>query len=246
MSANKQPVIGITMCYDNQDLVREGVEFSLIRKEYGEQVRAAGGQPIFFDDSIDPEAAVKMCDGIVISGGEDINPEIYGEKQLIEHIMEPIQRTEWERRLIDECDKQRIRILGVCYGSQLLNVHYGGTIYQDIATECGSDLFHGSSTEQTMHRIKFEEDFLGFQKDDFVEAAHRHHQAVRDLAPGFTAIAAAEDGVIEAIAGRGHFGIQWHSEIDGTASSIYGAFIEICANEEVEQSLQGNTLPEAA
>jgi putative glutamine amidotransferase len=242
---HKQPIIGITMKYDNGVLVREGVDYSIIRREYGEEVRAAGGQPIFLDGSIDPEVAVGMCDGIVITGGEDIDPSLYRGQQLLDHALEPVERTLWERKLIDACDKKRIRILGVCYGSQLLNVHYGGTLYQDIAAEAGSSMFHGSSAEQAMHRVKFAADFLSFQKNDFVETAHRHHQAVKVVAPGFTPVAQAEDGIVEAIAGHGHFGIQWHAESDGTASDIYGAFVALCAGKELETHGHLSPLPEA-
>jgi putative glutamine amidotransferase len=142
-------------------------------------------------------------------------------------IIEPTERTEWERLLIDSCDRHNVRILGVCYGSQLLNVHYGGTLHQDIVKETGSDLDHGSSEGTARHKVIFAEDFLGFKAGDSVESASRHHQAVKDLAPGFSAIAYATDGVIEAITGYGHYGIQWHSESDGTAGQIYGSFVDL-------------------
>ena len=60
------------MCLDER-LVRKGVRYSIIRSEYARSVRAAGGQPIFLENHIDPETAVELCDGIIISGGEDIN-----------------------------------------------------------------------------------------------------------------------------------------------------------------------------
>jgi putative glutamine amidotransferase len=106
-------------------------------------------------------------------------------------------------------------------------VHYGGTLYQHIAKETGSGLDHGSTENAAVHYVTFNEDFLGFKKEDVVESASRHHQAVKDLAPGFSAIAYATDGVIEAITGYGHYGIQWHSESDGTAGQIYGSFVDL-------------------
>ena len=135
--------------------------------------------------------------------------------------------------------------MGVCYGSQLLNLHYGGTLMQDIATELSGALHHGSSDGSVLQRVKFNRDFLSFQKDDYVETAHRHHQAVGRLAPGFTAAAVANDGVIEAIVGHGHYGIQWHAESDGTAASIYGAFVMLCAG-ETEANLLVDPIPRSA
>lgn len=232
-----KPVIGITMSYDKGGLIRPGIDYNMIRREYGEQLRAAGASPIFLDHSISPQHAAELCDGIVISGGEDIHPSFYGQKATRIGVLEPHERTSWERLLIDACDHQEKTILGVCYGSQLLNVHYGGTLYQDIQTEAGSDLDHGSTDKPALHHITFENDFLGFKKGDIVESASRHHQAVKDLAPGFSAVARAKDGIIEAITGYGHFGVQWHSESDATANSIYGSFVEAVLQNRAERVL---------
>jgi putative glutamine amidotransferase len=240
----KDPIIGITMCLDDYGMVHEGITYSLIRREYGLEVRSAGGQPIFIDSSIDPEIAAKMCDGIIISGGQDIDPSFYGQEQAGVGIVEPIERTLWERRLIDACDQAGKPILGVCYGMQLLNVHYGVTLHQDIYDEGVTDRSHGESTNPASHRVKFQRDFLSFQQDDQVTTVHRHHQAVDKLARGFSIAATAEDGVIEAITGRGHIGIQWHTEADGTAGPIYGAFVASCAGPGLERAVR--PLPEAA
>jgi putative glutamine amidotransferase len=241
---NKQPIIGISMCLDEQ-LVRKGIRYSIIRHEYGESVRAAGGQPIFLEGTIDPEVAVGLCDGIIISGGEDIDPSFYGQENRNLGYMEPRDRTEWEQKLIAAADKKGIRILGVCYGMQLLNIHYGGTLYQDIYKEHGTTTVHGESGNSSMNRVQFNKDFLSFSKGDNVETAHRHHQAVHKIAKGFEVIAAADDGIVEAIAGHGHYGIQWHSESDGTAPAIYGSFIALCAG-ATEADLNLSPLPETA
>ena len=228
-----QPVIGITMCYDHNNLIHQGISYSYIRQEYGKNVRAAGGQPIFLDASIDPVAAAQLCDGILISGGEDIAPSFYGQAHRFVKNIEPVERTSWEGRLIDACDDSGVPILGVCYGAQLLNVHYGGTLYQDIAEEHGSAMDHGTGGAAALHKVTFEQDFLGFEASDEVQSASRHHQAVRDLAPGFRVVARAEDGIIEAIAGHGHYGIQWHAESDGTAPKIYGQFVRVCGSNQL-------------
>jgi putative glutamine amidotransferase len=209
-------------------MIREGIQYAYIRKEYGREVAAAGGEPIFLDETIDPAAAAALCDGIVISGGQDIEPIFYGQVTTYAVQTEPSLRTAWEQKLITECDAQGKHILGVCYGEQLLNVHYGGTLYQDIKHEFGSSLGHGASAGAARHTVTFTDDFLGFANDQKVEVASRHHQAVCDIAPGFMVIARADDGVVEAISNGRHFGIQWHSESDGTAPQIYASFISLC------------------
>jgi putative glutamine amidotransferase len=234
----KRPVIGVTLSYGQDGLVIAGAQHNLIRREYGEKLKAAGASPIFLDASIDPKIASRMCDGIVISGGEDIEPQFYGSKALLRTKIEPSTRTTWERELIKACDANGKRILGICYGAQLLNVHYGGTLYQDIRTQRKNTVDHGTTEAMSMHRVKFNHDFLGFQPSDDVMAGCRHHQAVKDLAPGFTVAAEAPDGVVEAIAGHGHFGVQWHAEADDTAESIYNSFVAIVAQRKSRFTLR--------
>jgi putative glutamine amidotransferase len=238
------PIIGISMCWDRR-LVRPGVDYSILRREYGQSVMAAGGQPIYLDSSIHPEVAASLCDGIIISGGEDMEPELYGQERQTDFPLEPFGRTLWEQHLIDACDARGIHILGVCYGLQLLNVHYGGTLHQDITGEEGSGLYHGDSGASSMQRVRFNEAFLSFDAGDSVETAHRHHQAIDRVAAGFRVAAATDDGTVEAIAGHGHYGVQWHAESDGTAPAIYGAFVSLCAGADASQP-RLNPVPENA
>lgn len=226
-------IIGVTMCIDQEDRLTEGVAYDYVRRTYGQALAQVGAQPIFLDPSIDPWVAAQLCDGIVISGGEDIDPTLYGQALQDSVVLEPRLRTDWERQLITACDEWDVPILGVCYGSQLLNVHYGGTLHQDVAKELGGSQPHGSSATPIRHAIRFEHDLLGFREGEEVMVEARHHQAVRAAAPGFTVAARAVDGCIEAIVGNGHFGVQWHPESDETAGVIYGGFAEYCRERQM-------------
>ena len=223
----KKPLIGITMHYDHFDEVKKGVRYRYIREEYGQAITRMGGEAIFLDSSVDAKRAARMCDGFVISGGEDINSSLYGEEQLGETWVEPIERSNWERQLIDACDKLSKPILGICYGHQLLNVHYGGNLYQDIPSQCGVSS-HGASSTTIEESVSFAVNTLGFKAGDNYLVGHRHHQAVKDLGRGMKAVAVASDGTIESIAGNGHVGIQWHPEADSSADLVYGPFVESC------------------
>jgi putative glutamine amidotransferase len=241
-----QPIIGITMCFDDAGLINKGVDYSYIRREYATAVQRAGGEPIFLDPSIDPLVAAKLCDGIVISGGQDIDPTLYHEKSQTAAPQEPRARTDWENRLIDACDEWSRPILGICYGEQLLNVHYGGTLYQDISHSCDNPLEHGTSTQAAHHAVTFMHDFADFKMGDKVTVTARHHQAVHQLAPGFRAAARADDGCIEAIIGNGHMGVQWHAESDKTGEVIYNAFIQRClANKQPAKAIRRVSKPRA-
>lgn len=221
-------IIAITMRLSQEDAVAGGMLTDSVHHEYGAAVRAAGGQPIFIDSSSDPALIAELADGVIISGGNDIAPSFYGQENRHCQELEPRIRTEWENRLIDACDAHEVPILGICYGSQLLNVHYGGTLYQDIASEKGSELNHGSDHTTALHDVLFDDDILGYKSGEAMPSTARHHQAIRELAPGFSAAGHTSDGVIEAIQGHGHFGIQWHPESGATAATIYTNFVEHC------------------
>lgn len=224
-----QPVIGITMCLDHSDRITRGVEYNYVRREYSQALNRAGAQPIFLDPSIDPMVAAQLCDGVVISGGEDMDPALYGQSKRGTRNEESRTRTDWERQLIAACDEWEVPILGICYGEQLLNVHYGGTLYQDIADDYGSNLGHGSSATPAQHTVTFEKDFLGYVRGQKVTVTARHHQAIDRVAQDLDVVARADDGCIEAIMGNGHLGIQWHAESDSSGEMIYGGFVELCA-----------------
>lgn len=217
------------MCLDHNDRITRGVKYNYVRREYSQALKRAGAQPLFLDPSIDPMIAAQLCDGIVISGGEDMDPALYGQDKRGTRIEEPRTRTDWECQLIAACDEWEVPILGVCYGEQLLNVHHGGTLYQDIAEDYGSSFDHGSSAAPAQHTVTFEKDFLGYVHGQRVTVTARHHQAIDRVADGFDVVARADDGCVEAIMGNGHHGIQWHAESDASGEIIYGGFVELCA-----------------
>lgn len=236
------PVIGIVPSFDEGINIPAGgdVKRIYIRHEYMENLQRAGALPIVLHPNMSFESIMAMCDGIVISGGGDISPETYGQDPLpdamfsqvernhevlsIIRFEEPASRFEWEARLIEACDESGVPVLGICYGMQRLNVHYGGTLLQDIPIQRPGNIGH----DVTEHAVTFSGEFLGMAGRHTV--ASRHHQAVDRLAAGFEARASASDGIIEAIIGHGHFGMQWHPESDTTGLHVYAAFVDHCTS----------------
>ena len=221
-----KPVIGLTPSFDNGDHFPDsGVRRIYLRREYMEMILAVGAFPFILDPVMPIEEIMSICDGIIISGGENIDPTFYGsEQKMYTDMTEPLERTGWENKLIAAGDDSQLPILGICYGMQLLNVHYGGTLMQHVDTYLPDNVGHW----QTVHPISFTHEFLGMKEKGVHNINSRHRQAIASLADGFKVCATAPDGIIEAIEGRGHYGMQWHPESDETGAHVYRAFVEEC------------------
>lgn len=223
---NTLPVIGIAVGLDERVKFKDSKSTHYVRRTYTQVLKEVGAVPLLINLDMPIGAILSLCDGIVISGGEDIQPDMYGEQKLVVpgKIEEPRERSEWERQLIAACDEVGMPILGICYGMQLLNIHYGGSLYQDIPLELPDSISH----ELTHHDVEFTNDFLGYSRGDVRDVESRHHQAIHDIAPGFEVCAVAPDGVVEAFKNDRHFGMQWHPESDLTGVHVYRSFVEHC------------------
>src|SRR5207237_10324592 len=128
-----QPRIGITVSLDHGERLRAGHDYLYIKRAYAQAVAQAGGAPLLISPELAPQAVAEICDGLVISGGDDIPPALYGERASATMRHESRERMDWERQLLDLFTETATPLLGVCYGMQLINVHFGGTLVQDIA-----------------------------------------------------------------------------------------------------------------
>ena len=165
----------------------------------------------------------QWLDGLVLHGGADVSPLSYGEQPLQEKWSGDRVRDEYEIALVAAFERQGKPVFGVCRGLQLMNVAYGGTLYQDIATQVPQALTHRDAAvyDRNFHSVEI---VPGSQLSSLYPQAHRvtvnsiHHQAIKDLAPGFDVEAVSnEDGVVEAIRRRDRAkpylaAVQWHPE----------------------------------
>lgn len=206
---------------------------------------AAGGCAVVVIPSINcdyTETARRLAvslDGIVLSGGGDVDPRFYGEEPLARLGSVSRERDEIEialARAFLELDKP---ILGICRGCQVLNVAAGGSLVQDIRTQVRGSMQHRlgrSGLDGDRHDVRIEPETLlhGIFGRRRLEVNSRHHQAVRGVAPGFRATAFAEDGVIEAIEDPSRkfaVAVQWHPEDlypGEDSAALFHAFIEKC------------------
>ncbi len=230
-----KPVIGIFPSYNSDK------KEIFLDNYYTEEIMDSGATPIVLpiDNTEKMLEAFSKIDGLVLSGGVDIDPKYYGEANTGKSIEICPLMDEAEKLLIDIAMKADIPILGICRGMQALNVFNGGSLIQDIPSEHGFSVVHSISLkEPAFHNITVEKgsllsDAIGF-------GIHRinsyHHQAVREIAPGFSVAALSEDGIIESIYCKDKkyvLGVQWHPERDYGATpdskKILDNFIKVCS-----------------
>lgn len=166
----------------------------VLSRAYADAIAAAGGVPVVTAEHC-PEELAKLCDGLVLSGGEDIEPEMFGETVLNDTVVLDTQRSNFEVPLIRAFLKEGKPILAICRGCQILSSALGGDMWQDLAEQkglCHSDknLRHGVDCAEgsLLHRL--------FGKRFTVNSTH--HQAVRNVAPGFWVTARSDEGIVEA------------------------------------------------
>jgi len=190
--------------------------------DYSQAVRFWGGAAVLIPAAQNRQTLqtiLRRLDGLILSGGPDINPKFYGEQPLpgLEEIDEDLDRMELEATRI--AFARNLPILAICRGIQVLNVSQGGTLYQDIPTQVQESILHTQKADKktTTHATRIEAKTLLSRvvgrKEIWVNG--RHHQAVKDVAPGFVVSARATDGVVEAMehsSKRFVIGVQWHPE----------------------------------
>ena len=238
-----KPLIGITCNYSKQNLGEvtglgiTGQEWILVASDYVKSIERAGGIPLLIPFTEDIETVIdlaKRCDGILITGGDDVDPMLYNEDVSIKTTHLEPRRDRQEAALLRELlFNTEIPLLGICRGCQVINAIAGGTLHQDLTSQ---ELYHvmlAASHDAFAHTVYLKE---GSKLESIIGSPtirtnSYHHQAVKDVAPGFDIVGSAADGVTEAIQKQGDrfvLGVQWHPEKTQSCSTnqkIFEAFI---------------------
>jgi putative glutamine amidotransferase len=212
--------------------------------DYEEAVRREGGEVRVLDWAKDrPAEVVRSVDGLLLSGGGDVLPSIYGAASHATFSAAEEGRDEFEIDLVRRALEADLPVFAICRGIQVLNVALGGTLVQDIPDEVSRSIDHMVREPRVAiaHDVWMAPDSLlerlmraRIEKGDDCPVNSRHHQAVKDLGKGLIATANAPDGVIEAIehpSARFCLGVQWHPENfyrTGEFRPLFEGFVKAC------------------
>lgn len=230
-----RPIVGITCSLDEGSI--------RLNMDYYQAVEEAGGLPVpisILQKEEDLARLVDLLDGILFSGGVDIDPHHYGEEPHPGLGKVTPERDEIEIQLCREFHRRKKPIFGICRGIQLINVALGGTLYQDIKSQLPNVLKHyqEAPAHHPTHSVIVEKDSLLFSivKAERFRVNSFHHQALKTIAPGLKVVARASDGIVEAVESNDEgfvLAVQWHPERmfkhHEEHFELFKRFVEECA-----------------
>lgn len=210
-----------------------------LNASYVSAIVRAGGLPVVSPALIGEEAdaLVNVVDALLLTGGEDIDPALYGAAPHPALARVTLERDTWEIALVRAARARGIPVLGVCRGIQLLNVALGGTLIQDIPSECPGALPHqqdDARSDRTHEITCIPESRLAGIMGQTARVNSMHHQAVASVAGRLAVTATAPDGIIEGVEWPGAewwcTAVQWHpEELEGADSGLFAAFVGAAA-----------------
>ncbi|MDO4912812.1 MAG: gamma-glutamyl-gamma-aminobutyrate hydrolase family protein [Lactobacillus sp.] len=218
-----KPIIGIS----GSELIDQSAPFpgyrrSYVNEDYVDSVVQNGGVPFiipFIEDDDVIREQMEHVDALILSGGHDVDPALYGEEpeQKLGEIWPA--RDHFDGKLLEFAEEKKIPVLGVCRGLQLINVLHGGSLYQDLSYRSEKTLKHSQNHTPSLptHGVKIEKDSKLY--DIYGKSELRvnsfHHQLIKKVAPDLKAVATASDGVVEGVESEDGLvmGVQWHPEM---------------------------------
>ena len=235
-----RPLIGINM--DFRAPVKGRAPHSYLPNGYYDSILTAGGLPVILPPltkEADLAPILDKLDGVVLTGGDDLDPRKMGMSPHPSITLIPERRESADRLLCKLIEQRRMPVLGIGLGAQELTVVYGGGLYQHLPEDMPKGIPH-RDPQGGAHRHWVMMEKKSMMYDIYGEGEIRvnsyHHQGIRKLAPGFRASAIAPDGLVEAFESKdeGWFcvGVQWHPENEGNISldmQLMEAFVSAAA-----------------
>jgi len=235
-----RPLIGVTTSVT----FGQYPERTYVNAAYLRAVQQAGGVPVLLPPHLDPEARAELTrriDGLVLTGGGDLDPQRFGEVAHATVYEVSRERDALELSLVETALDAEVPLFAICRGIQVLNVALGGTLWQDLPSDLGTTIAHSQTErrDRATHAVTVSgetrlAEALGGHE---LRVNSFHHQAIRKLGSGLRDVAWAPDGVIEGVELAGApalvFGVQWHPEDlvehDRAAANLFRALVDAAA-----------------
>jgi len=243
----RKPVIGLTTYLElvTQDVWHARAAF--LPEPYMTSVTAAGGIPLLLppqpaaDDVVD--AVLDRLDGLLLTGGLDVDPELYGADR--HPLTDPARpdRDEWELALFRAAERRRMPVLAICRGLQLVNVARGGTLHQHLPDELGTERYCIGGGEYAINEVVVDErsrlsELIGAGE---LDVHSYHHQGIDRLGAGLVASARSEEGLVQAFESDGDdyvVGVQWHPEENGDDRRLFEGLVAAAYAFSLESALR--------
>lgn len=230
-----KPLIGITSNIDSTA--------HTLQNTYIQAVISGGGIPFVIPTGVENDARqiTLLLDGLIISGGGDMNPILFNEEPLPQLGNVTPERDSSELELVNHMLASDKPILGICRGHQVLNVALGGTLYQDINSQIASHLLQHdqkAKRDHQSHAVHIEKGTLlaSIANTEKIMVNSFHHQALKDIPAPLIVSGRASDGIVEAVESTDHhfvIGVQWHPEAlmqndDQVSMRLFNAYMKAC------------------
>jgi putative glutamine amidotransferase len=229
----RRPVIGLTTYLEQAKQGVWDVRAAFLPHQYFDAVIASGGVAVLLPPQPAPDAASAVLDGLdglILTGGLDVQPELYGaERHPLTDPPRP-DRDEWEIELFRGAEERRMPVLAICRGLQVVNVARGGTLHQHLPEALGTDRYRIGGGVFATNEVQVDggsrlAELVG---DGSLDVHSYHHQGVDRLGDGLVATARTDDGLVQAIEsdGEGYLvGVQWHPEENAEDRRLFAGLV---------------------
>jgi gamma-glutamyl-gamma-aminobutyrate hydrolase PuuD len=233
----ERPVIGITAYEEEASWGLWHTQASLVPSDYVHSLADAGASPVILpvqqEESSTLDGLLRRLDGLVLTGGPDVDPARYGAERHPRSQAPRVQRDERELALVNAAERAGLPVLAICRGMQLLNVAHGGSLLQHLPEVVGHEEHNPTPGAFAAHSVRIEpgsalHKALGWEERD---VPTHHHQGIDHVGDGLSPVAWAKDGTVEALEDRAKpfvIGVQWHPEADEDVS-VFAALVRAAA-----------------
>lgn len=230
----RRPVIGLTTYLEQAKQGVWDVRAAFLPQQYFDSVTASGGTAVLLPPQPEPEASAESVldglDGLILTGGLDVQPELYGAERHPSTDPARADRDAWELALLTGAERRGLPIFGICRGLQLINVARGGKLHQHLPEDLGTERYRiggGVFAENTVD-VEPETVLAGLLGEGEFGVHSYHHQGVSELGEGLVVTARADDGLVQAFEDPTSpylVAVQWHPEENGADRRLFEGLV---------------------